>query len=271
MCTLIVGLGILGPGTLVLAANRDENPARPSDPPGPLAESPRVVGGRDRVAHGTWLALRERSAAVAMLNRRDPRDAGETPYTPVRSRGLLTLEVAGVGAEGARAETWDLARAVLDHAVAATQRARYAPFSLAFLSPAASWVMTHSPGERPVVDSISPGWHVLTHEDLDDLREPRVARLLRTLEGWTPRSIDDAESGLIARLSLHAAAPSPAAPAGEPAVCIHEGRMVTVSFSLVSFAGGEVTYRHAEGNPCERAPLDYSALLADRSSALEKA
>ena len=96
MCTLILGYQVLGAGTLILAANRDENPARPSDPPGLLGESPRVVGGRDRLAGGTWLAIRERSAVVAMLNRREtPGEGATTTRGATLSRGLLTLEVAG--------------------------------------------------------------------------------------------------------------------------------------------------------------------------------
>ena len=59
MCTLILGIDVAGPDTVIAGANRDEDPARPSDPPGVLVASPRVVGGRDRRAGGTWLALRE--------------------------------------------------------------------------------------------------------------------------------------------------------------------------------------------------------------------
>src|SRR5262249_29501637 len=69
MCTLILGVEVVASGSVLLAANRDEDPARPADPPGVLSESPRLVGGRDRRAGGTWLAVRERRAVVALLNR----------------------------------------------------------------------------------------------------------------------------------------------------------------------------------------------------------
>src|SRR5580765_3334545 len=58
MCTVLVGRDVTGPGEILVAANRDEDPARPSDPPGILLDSPRLVGGRDRIAGGTWLAVR---------------------------------------------------------------------------------------------------------------------------------------------------------------------------------------------------------------------
>ena len=274
MCTLIIGNQVLGPGTVTLAANRDEDRSRPSDPPGILSERPRLVGGRDRVAGGTWLAIRERQAAVAMLNRRDRSADGPTRMhdgnrvdasapPPLRSRGLLTLDVAsaGVAPGAARQGGADLSRAALDRVLRALGEARYAPFSLAFLSPDACWVLGHDGDGEPRVDTVSPGWHVITHADLDDAREPRTAWLLGELSSWKPRSWDDAERGLVQRLSVHGAPPGDRH-SGTPAVCIHDGRMVTVSCSVVALAPHEARYRHAEGQPCTQSLIDYSALLA---------
>ena len=249
MCTLIIGDRILGPGSVLLAANRDEDPGRPSDPPGVLDEGPRIVGGRDRVAGGTWLAIRERRAMVAMLNRRE-RESVTAPAAERRSRGLVTLDVARAGAEASAGEP--VAEAALVRAREIAASGAYAPFSLAFLSPEGSWVLAHEPGASPSVTPISPGWHVLTHADLDDPGEPRTARLMRELSGWTPRTVAEAERGLIARLSEHDA----------PAVCIHAGRMVTVSSSIVVLGPSEGRYLHAEGRPCERPFEDLSRLLA---------
>ena len=76
---------------IVLAANRDELIARPSAPPGVLSESPLIVGGRDLVAGGTWLAVaadgadlrghQPPSRARARRSRRIPsrRSRGEIP------------------------------------------------------------------------------------------------------------------------------------------------------------------------------------------------
>ena len=97
MCTLIVGVSVMGPRSLLVAANRDEDPRRPSDPPLVLGERPRVVGGRDARAGGTWLAVRDGNAVVAMLNRcwnGDP----PAPDPRRRSRGLLAVDVAAVEA-----------------------------------------------------------------------------------------------------------------------------------------------------------------------------
>lgn len=271
MCTVIVGRDVVEPGTAWLAANRDEDPARPTDAPRVLHESPRVVGGRDRVAGGTWLAIREGHAAIAMLNRRPDRNAAASARggagspappapsadAPLRSRGLLALEAATAAANG-RDE--DLANAVLDHVRRALARARYAPFTLVFLAADQGWALAHDAGDDPRVQAIGPGWHVVTHADLDDPSEPRTAWLLEGLGSWSPRSSDEVERGLIERLKLHG---GPHA----PAVCIHEGRMVTVSSTLVHFARGGVRYLHAEGRPCEHPFVDRTDLAVQERPA----
>ena len=46
-----------------------------------------------------------------------------------------------------------------------------------------------------------------------------------------------------------------------PPVCLHEGRMVTVSSSIVWLAADEARYLHVEGRPCERPFVDHTDLL----------
>jgi hypothetical protein len=50
-----------------------------------------------------------------------------------------------------------------------------------------------------------------------------------------------------------------------PPVCLHSGRMVTVSSSLVWLSPGEARYAHAEGRPCTFPYLDVTRLLAGRT------
>ncbi len=270
MCTLIIGRDVLGERTVILAANRDEDPRRPSDPPGVLSERPRVIGGRDRLAGGTWLAVRERRALVAMLNRRDRSGEPAARAEDRRSRGLLTIDVAkvpnpgaGLGSGGtavvAIAHHADLSRLALDQAVEAAARERYAPFSMVFASSESCWWLAHEGNGTPREVNVPEGWHVLTHMDLDDLREPRTSWLKRELEGFRPRSLDEALTRLGELLRSHGSS-GPNDPA--PPVCLHEGRMVTVSSSLVWLAEGEARYLHAEGRPCENRFVDHSHLLA---------
>jgi len=271
MCTLILGRDVVRPGSVLIAANRDEDPARDSDPPQVLQESPRLVGGRDRRAGGTWLAVREGRAVVALLNRRDP--AAGIPVAGRRSRGQLVLDVAGVPEDYAapldpaveRREVLERLRAVSGsglayaaacRAMAALWEAPIAPCTLVFAMPESCWLLAVEAGVPPRVERIAGGWHVITHADLDDASEPRTAWLVRELSGFAPRSGQQAEQRLGDLLRSHG---DPVA--GIPPVCLHDGRMVTVSASTVWLASGEARYRHAEGRPCEHPLEDRSHLL----------
>jgi hypothetical protein len=253
---LILARDVLGPRTVLLGANRDERAERASSPPQLLRGRPRVVGGKDEVAGGTWLAIREAKAAVALLNRRDP-DAHEPPPGR-RSRGQLTLEVAtalpepGLSATADGADD-DEARAALATALRSIERERYAPFTLVYASPTSCWMLALEGGE-PRIARIDPGWHVLTHRDMDDPGEPRTAHLLAGLRGLRPSSRAEAEGWLMERLRAHG-------DDGSPAVCLHQGVMVTVSSSLVWIDEAGARYLHAEGRPCERPYEDRSTLL----------
>src|SRR5258706_6288852 len=196
MCTLILGVDVAGPDTVIAGANRDEDPARTSDPPGLLRAAPHVVGGRDRRAGGTWLVVRGTAALVAMLNRRDL----APPPAAARSRGLLVLECAAVAAGAPEPAGQALARAALDRARAELREHAYAPFSMVFAAPGACWMIAHQPGQAPRVADIGPGWHVLTHAELDDPDEPRAARLLREIGAWRPRSAAEPLAGVAERL-----------------------------------------------------------------------
>ena len=243
MCTLILGRDVLGPRTVLLAANRDESPGRPTDPPRVLSEAPRVAGGRDRLAGGTWLAVREGPAVVALLNRRDPAlEHGERPRG-LRSRGLLALDVAAAPDGEA-----------LDRALLLARVARYAPFTLIFASPLSCWAIAQAPAGEPRVLPVPAGWHVFTHQEPDDATEPRAAYLTERLKNYLPGSPDEAGERLTGLLKEHGED-------GTPPVCLHQGRMVTVSSSLVSLSERGAVYRHAEGRPCERPFDDQSQLL----------
>jgi len=237
MCTLILGRDVIGPRTVWIAANRDEDPARPSDPPMVLSESPRVVGGRDRIAGGTWLAVREGPAVVALLNRR-----GKLPDPArIRSRGMLTL---------------DIARGPLDPPLEIPVD-ESAPFSLLYATPHRCRLLVWDGETRRIIE-ISPGWHVLTHQELDDPTEPRAAYLVQRLRERPPTPAN-AEEELAAILREHG-------DHGTPPVCLHQGRMVTVSSSLVWLDEKGARYLHAEGRPCEHAFEDQSRLLETTST-----
>ena len=266
MCTLIIGRDVLGSGTLLVGANRDEDPTRPSEPPAPLSSGSHVVGGRDVRSGGTWLAIRDGHRMIALLNRRGVASASSAA---LRSRGLLALDVAGAGGNPGDS----FARDALAVALASIDQHAYAPFSLVCMTREGGWVLPHDGTRISKLRAIGPGWHVLTHGDLDDGAEPRTLRLKRKLEGFKPRTTGEAETRVLEMLSLHGTlgdgAP-PETPEPEPAdadavdhtaVCIHTGRMVTVSTSLFRLSTAGARYIHVEGRPCTTPPRDLSTLL----------
>jgi len=84
MCLVITALGVADRYPLLLAANRDERHARPTESAAWWPEQPHVFGGRDLLAGGTWLGVDRRGRIAAVTNVRD----GE-PRTAPRSRGTL--------------------------------------------------------------------------------------------------------------------------------------------------------------------------------------
>ncbi|GAB3730838.1 NRDE family protein [Nocardiopsis nanhaiensis] len=93
MCTVIVGFDPSARTPLVMAALRDEMRARPWDGPARhWPERPELLGGRDRLAGGTWLAVDTGRERVAALLNGWPWD-GRMPWegTYPASRGDLPL------------------------------------------------------------------------------------------------------------------------------------------------------------------------------------
>ena len=209
---------------------------------------------------------------VALLNRRG---AAPASSPAPRSRGLLTLDVAcaASAAPPALADARFESEA-LTAALSAASTMPHAPFTLVCATPAGGWVLAHD-GQRPAAPrAIDPGWHVVTHGEFDDPGEPRTVRLSRKLADFRPRNPAEAETRVLELLSLHGGFGDGAPPAaGEPdagaaladraAVCIHDGRMVTVSTSLFRLSRAGSRFIHIEGRPCTTPPRDMSPLLAD--------
>jgi uncharacterized protein with NRDE domain len=225
------------PGTpVVLAANRDELIARPSAPPGILRSSPLIVGGRDLVAGGTWLAVASDGRICAVTNRHPGEGPPLPPDPSRRSRGeipvaLLAIDPADVPAR-----------------LAALGPGRYNPVNVLWLS-ADRALVAHVDDSGPVrVVDLARGAHVLTTQNVDDDRSSKVAMLLAGL-GQALSATGDAfatVTGMRAVLADHtSASDSPV-----DAACIHGDVYGTVSASTVIAGPGRLTYEHAPGRPC---------------------
>ncbi len=143
VCTAILSIE---PGAPVLLAGiRDEFFDRAWLPPGPHWPDHRgLIGGRDLLAGGTWLALAPAERRVAcVLNGR----GRMAPVTSRRSRGVLPLQVAADGM---------LERAHL---------ADFDPFHLLSAQPGLA-VLWSWDGERLTERELAPGLHIVVNSGL---------------------------------------------------------------------------------------------------------
>ena len=85
MCLVLVAYGTLPETPLLVAANRDEYHARPTDALHWWPDKPGIVAGRDRQAGGTWLGISRSGRFACVTNFR----AGRAPAERLRSRGEL--------------------------------------------------------------------------------------------------------------------------------------------------------------------------------------
>jgi len=88
MCLILFSISPDARYRLVVAANRDEFYARPTERPDFWKDAPHILGGRDLQAGGTWLGVTRGGRFAAVTNFR------ESPLEPVppRSRGALTAD-----------------------------------------------------------------------------------------------------------------------------------------------------------------------------------
>jgi uncharacterized protein with NRDE domain len=84
MCLIALGLEASREYSFVLAANRDERHARPTAAAEWWPDRPSILGGRDLVAGGSWLAVDRRARVAAVTNFFE---AGAAPGS--ESRGQL--------------------------------------------------------------------------------------------------------------------------------------------------------------------------------------
>ena len=243
MCTILVAWQIDPEAPLMLTANRDELLARPTEGPQALVDEPRIVGGRDVLAGGTWIAVAAGGRVAAVTNRRvtsrDParRSRGEIPVLLLRHQDDPAAQ----------------------HAMAELDPADYNPGNVLYASRDHAYV-AHLEGARTRMVELTPGLHAVTTVDLDDPDDAKVGRLLAGMEAIVARGhpVEEAVVRLEHLLEDH----GPDRSAGLEAACIHGDVYGTrSSSSVILWADGRITYRHAPGRPCEHPREDVSSLL----------
>jgi uncharacterized protein with NRDE domain len=245
VCTILLAWNAHPGVPVVLAANRDELIARPSQSPGVLQTNPLVFGGRDLVAGGTWLAVGANGTLCAVTNRHPAEGPPVVPDPSRRSRGEIPVDLL----------TMD--PALVPEHLTALGPGLYNPVNVLWVGNDRALV-AHVDDSGPVrVVDLAPGPHVLTTRDVDDERQPKVAMLMEGLEPAVGSGADAAATmtAMRAMLASHvSASDSPV-----DAACIHGDVYGTVSASTVVVRDGQLVYEHAPGRPCvtafERVPI----------------
>lgn len=253
---LLIALSRTVPGTpLLVAANRDELYARPAEPITVLrGEAPRILGGRDEVAGGTWLAVNAEGVLAGLTNQ--PSASWDATK---RSRGELPLMFAAYP---------DAATAVAE-VCGRLDPVGYNPCWLLVGDRHTLFSIDLTGGPRPVVQELPPGTYVLENAPLrrESAKQQRVAALVGAALAAGGGS--DTAAGLATVLRDHqpAAGPQPAPPGGLPrpaeisAACVHTERYGTRSAMVVSVpADGLPQVQVAAGPLCTSPLLDQARL-----------
>ncbi len=154
MCLLIAYSRVVPGAPLVLAGNRDELFSRPAVPMTVLAEAPRILGGRDLVAGGTWMAVGEQGVIAALTNR-PPRAPGAA--MALRSRGALPLQLV----------RHTCARDAVEAFVREVDPREYNPCWLLVGDRDSLFYLEVSDAIRPGSRELEPGLHILENRPLD--------------------------------------------------------------------------------------------------------
>ena len=262
MC-LLIALSRTVPGTpLLVAANRDELYTRPAEAITVLrGEAPRILGGRDELAGGTWLAVNAAGVLAGLTNQpsasRDPAK---------RSRGELPLMFAAYP---------DAATAVAE-VCGRLDPADYNPCWLLVGDRDTLFSIDLTGGRRPVVQELPPGRYVLENAPLrrDSAKQQRVAGLVDTALAAAGGGAETAALATVLCDHEPAAGTLPPLPNGLPrpaeisAACVHTGPYGTRSAMIVSVPGdGLPEVRVAAGAPCTAELLDQSSLWTSAAPA----
>jgi len=262
VCLLVFAWQTESEYPLVVAANRDERLDRPARPLVVLRPSrPRVLGGLDEIAGGTWLAVNDRGVVAGLTNRPAP---GGRDLTK-RSRGELPL----LAAEQRSADEG------VSLLLSTVRAGEYNPAWLLVGDRRALFYVELAADRDPTVRQLAPGIHVLENVALEEasVKADRV----RSLVSSTRSEPGGLWTGLRPVLADHtrpeAAAGSPVgadqiAPRREAtlAACVHTDDYGTRSAALVRVPKDPTRcpeMQVADGPPCTTPFVDVGTRWTD--------
>jgi uncharacterized protein with NRDE domain len=235
MCTAIL---LLRPGhawPVLLAANRDERLDRAWDPPRAWwNDLPGMIGGRDRSAGGTWMALGTGGVLAAVLNR--PGSLGPAPGK--RSRGELPL----LAASAPDAETAVRRLGGLD-------ASGWRPFNMVVADSRQAWFLRGRGTGTVEAEALPEGVSMVTAHDPNDITSPRIRRHLPRFQAVVPPEPSSGDWQSWEAL-LADDTPDPVDGAAGMLNIVPDGGFGTVSSSLLALgAQGQAIWRFCPGRP----------------------
>ena len=255
MCLLVVVSRLLEEWPLVVGANRDELYERPATAMAVLsAAAPRILGGRDLLADGTWLAVSDVGVVAALTNR--PSGTGGRDPTK-KSRGELPILAAR---EASAAEAIERLRATV-------RPSDYNPAWM-LVGDRASLYYVDVTGDQPSVEVLPPGLHVLENRPLG-APSPKVDHVRALLAPLVEGKRTDVVGAMGTVLSNHDVPPGAEAeerPLAVAAACVHAERYGT-RWSGVAGIPASASLRplmlYTDGPSCRSERRDASILWDD--------
>ncbi len=255
MCLLAVMHRIHPDAPLVVAANRDEDPARPAVAMTVLRPAgPRILGGRDEQAGGTWLAINEHGVMAGLTNR-----PGRTKDPGRRSRGELPLALA----------RFATAKEAVDAFRESYRPADYGPGWLLVADREDLFSLDMTAGVQPRVAPLPAGLHVLENQP-PGTSSPKVrhtAALLQHALAWRGSRLVEGLGNILGSHVVPAGAAESAhgttRVAARQVACVHAGDYGTRSSLIVLVpATGRPRLWSAGGPPCTTPFAPFSTLWA---------
>jgi uncharacterized protein with NRDE domain len=274
MCLLVMAFGLDPEAPLLVAANRDERLDRRATPmtvlsPGAPGVGPRILGGRDEEAGGTWLAVNDHGVVAGLTNR--PLPGGRDPAK--RSRGALPLLLARHRTAAEAVE--DFVDSVSPH--------DYNPAWFLLGDRRSLFALDLATGDRPTAVALDPGLHILENSPLGapSWKVDQVRSLLGPpSELVGPAALEKLRSVLADHTIPNQPGPGGPLPSDPPtaasgsvgpegrrpetwAACVHTDDYGTRSATLISVPRDENVppkVLFAQGHPCTSAFLDATGL-----------
>jgi uncharacterized protein with NRDE domain len=278
VCLLITLFKVMSSAPLIVAANRDEWYQRPAVAITTLRKAaPRVLGGRDEIAGGTWMAVNEHGVVAGLTNLPSPQ--GRDPAK--RSRGELPVALAA-HQDAAAAVAW---------ICATVDPADYNPCWLMVGDRESLFHVDLTGGSRPTARELPAGTYVLENAPLlpQSAKARHVAGLITEafaagdgdlrgalatvlcdhspVPGASPRvgspRVGSQPDGSPRGGSQRGATPQGASLGGLSAACVHADGYGTRSAMIVIVgAAGRPAVQVADGPACQAPLLDVGELWA---------